>query len=362
MSLLRKFTHRTAPEAKVGSGLDSSGPEDELYSTEGPTGIKVVADPLDAIVDIVFVHGLTGNREKTWTHRNGTFWPRVLLPEDFPRARIMTFGYDADVVRFWTIASSNRLDDHGKSLAYAVLDQRVQLGPRPIIFIAHSLGGLVCEEALVLSDKRQDLRSILTNTLGIIFIGTPHGGSYLASWGATVAKYMNVFRGTNREILQNLQPGSSDLQRVEEDFQHMLRRDDTNLKVYCFYEALKMNDTIGKIVESESAKLAAYDNCSINADHRNMTKFTGRTDAGYGQVRGVLNRWINDYECRPPSSTTNTTPKSNGTEDDSQGGATSYGGPVFNAPISGRFVIPGTYTTGGTVNFNFNEGSSNNPE
>lgn len=273
----------------------------------------------------------------------------------------MTFGYDADVVRFWTIASSNRLNDHGKSLAYAVLDQRVQLGPRPIVFIAHSLGGLVCEEALVLSDKRQDLQSILTNTLGIIFIGTPHGGSYLASWGATIAKYMTIFRGTNREILQNLQPGSSDLQRVEEDFQHMLRRDNINLKVYCFYEALKMNDTIGKIVESESAKLAAYDNCSVNADHRNMTKFTSRTDAGYGQVRGVLNRWIKDYESRlPPSSTTNTTPKSDEIKDDSQG-ATSYGGPVFNAPISGRFVIPGIYTTGGTVNFNFNEGSSNNP-
>jgi hypothetical protein len=36
-------------------------------------------------------------------------------------------------------------------------------------------------------------------------------------------------------------------------FQHMLRRDDINLRVYCFYEALRMNDTIGKIVESESA-------------------------------------------------------------------------------------------------------------
>src|SRR2546423_3057046 len=74
----------------------------------------------DGWLSIVFVHGLTGNREKTWTHRNGIFWPDALLSENFPRARIMTFGYDADVVRFWTIASSNRLDDHGKSLAYAL--------------------------------------------------------------------------------------------------------------------------------------------------------------------------------------------------------------------------------------------------
>ena len=133
----------------------------------------------------------------------------------------------------------------------------------------------------------------------------------------------------------------------------MLRRSDINLKVYCFYEALKMNDTVGKIVESECAKLAAYDNCSANADHRNMTKFNGSTDAGYGQVRGVLNRWIHDYESRSPSSTTDASPKSDGIKDNSQGGATSYGGPVFNAPISGRYVIPATHITGGTVNFNF---------
>lgn len=37
------------------------------------------------------------------------------------------------------------------------------------------------------------------------------------------------------------------------------------LKVYCFYEALKMNDIVGKSVERESAILPAYDNCSINA-------------------------------------------------------------------------------------------------
>ncbi|KAF2820761.1 HET-domain-containing protein [Ophiobolus disseminans] len=34
----------------------------------------------------------------------------------------------------------------------------------------------------------------------------------------------------------------------------------------------------------------------------------------------------------------------------------SYHGPVFNGPISGRYVVPGTHVTGGTVNFDFSEG------
>ena len=60
------------------------------YVTDGLTGIRVVANPSDAVVEqespsiairylltynesIVFVHRLTRNREKIWTHRNSTF-------------------------------------------------------------------------------------------------------------------------------------------------------------------------------------------------------------------------------------------------------------------------------------------------
>lgn len=66
----------------------------------------------------MFVHGLTGNRESTWSEtRSGVVWPQDLLPKDMPKARIMTFGYDADVVRLIDIASSNTIRDHGKALA-----------------------------------------------------------------------------------------------------------------------------------------------------------------------------------------------------------------------------------------------------
>ncbi|KAH7130806.1 Alpha/Beta hydrolase protein [Dendryphion nanum] len=360
MSFLRKVWRPKTSGDKALVGTDA-GSKSSLYTTDGPTGIRVIADPPDATIDIVFVHGLTGSREKTWTHSNSVFWPGALLPEDIPRARIMTFGYDADVVRFWSIASSNRLDDHGKSLAYAVLDQRDDdvVGKRPIIFIAHSLGGLVCEEALNLSSKRPALQSILPNTLGIIFMGTPHGGSHVANWGTTVAKYVNVFRGTNRDILQNLQPGSSDLLRTEQDFQQMLRRDNVKLKIYCFYEALKMSDVVGKIVEQESAVLPAYDNCSIHADHRDMTKFTGRADPGYGSVRGVLQRWIREGRDEIVKAGAEEGSGKEGEGNDEGGKGKGKGkemvntGAVFHGNISGRNVIAGSQNNGGTTNYHF---------
>lgn len=37
----------------------------------------------------------------------------------------------------------------------------------------------------------------------------------------------------------------------------------------------------------------------------------------------------------------------------SDGEGTPSSGPIFNGPISGRNVLPGTHVTAGTVNFNF---------
>jgi hypothetical protein len=163
--------------------------------------MKVVADPADAAVEyvyrmlcifdkqllieflnsMVFVHGLTGNRKTTWTHKNGTFWPRTLA-EDVPNARIMTFGYDADVVKLWGMAGSNNLRGHGKDLAFAVSDRRRDCRSRPIVFVAHSLGGLVCQQTLLICvEGDRNLEKVFKSTLGVIFMGTPHAGSDLAT-------------------------------------------------------------------------------------------------------------------------------------------------------------------------------------
>lgn len=95
------------------------------------------------------VHGLTGNLESTWTDKStGIAWPEALLKNDLPQSRIVTFGYDADIVHFWSMAAQNRIGNHAQTLinVLAQMRERTETEERPIIFVAHSLGGLVVED------------------------------------------------------------------------------------------------------------------------------------------------------------------------------------------------------------------------
>jgi protein SERAC1 len=46
---------------------------------------------------IVFVHGLRGGRESTWT-KEGVVWPKEILLKDVVKSRILSFGYNSGVV------------------------------------------------------------------------------------------------------------------------------------------------------------------------------------------------------------------------------------------------------------------------
>lgn len=196
----------------------------------------------------------------------------------------MTFGYDADVLKLWGMAGSNNLRNHGKSLAFAVSDRRRGYRDRPLVFIAHSLGGLVCEQALLICGEGEtNLEKVFQSTLGIIFMGTPHSGADLANWGYKLATYLNVIRRTNSSILGNLRQKSEVLTAVQQQFQQLLRKPGVNVGIYCFFEE-KAVTGVGIIVSEQSAVLSQYPNQAIAANHMDMTKFHGRNDEGYQKV------------------------------------------------------------------------------
>lgn len=198
---------------------------------------------------VVFVHGLTGNRRSTWTCKPAdVFWPNDLLPHDLPRTRIMTYGYDADITHFWAMASQNRIGEHAGNLVNALVQirERTDTQGRPLVFVTHSLGGLITEDALLFSKNSAEphLQDVIHSVMGICFLGTPHCGSDLARWGGVAGRLVNAVKTANVELVNVLKPDSEVLARVQREFHSMLRtlaRDTSKaLDICCFFEELPM--------------------------------------------------------------------------------------------------------------------------
>jgi len=111
----------------------TAGSSDETAQSIGEgrnLGINILHVPatdICTLVDIVFIHGLTGNSYNTWLHRqSGVHWPRDLVKHDIPNARVLSWGYDADVASFWGHASSNQLAEHARNLLGDLTRLRVE--------------------------------------------------------------------------------------------------------------------------------------------------------------------------------------------------------------------------------------------
>lgn len=322
----------------------SPSPDSPLHDAF-PDGVKVLHDRPDAAVDICFIHGLTGNRDSTWTTRGqSTPWLKTLLPLKLTRARILTYGYDAYIVRK-SGASSNQLIDHATNLLNDLTTNRASCDAlsRPLIFVTHSLGGLVCKEAILLSRNNPEphLRGLFDYTKGIVFMGTPHRGSWMADWAKIPASALGLAKSTNKLLLEILETDNQLLGSIQIRFLSMireLREAGRRLEVTCFFEELPM-PVVGKIVSKESATLEGYSSFSIHADHRDMVRFSSTDDNGFQRLLGELMRW----------------------ESQVTGTASSQPVPVEEATVTSSFSNCGTgfqfNTSGGTQNNNTANGN-----
>ena len=255
-------------------------------------------DCSEATMDICFVHGLTGDRDTTWTvNGQSTPWPKTLLPHKLQKARILTYGYDAYIVQK-SVASSNRLIDHAMNLVNDLTSDRAgcNASTRPLVFVAHSLGGLVCKEAILLSRNNPEahLRGIFDCTKGIIFMGTPHKGSWMADWATIPASALGLMKSTNKSLLKILETDNQFLESIQVRFWSMIRelRDGgRSLEVTCFFEELPLPVFGKQVVSKESAILEGYNSMSIHANHKDMVKFGSAEDNGFRRLLGELTRW-----------------------------------------------------------------------
>ena len=286
--------------------MASEKPENIMDDDES---IKVLYEGKAPIrADIVFVHGLTGNGLGTWEKGN-TVWPRDLLPKAVPAARVITWNYDADIMRFFNKTGQNTILKHAENFLLDLAGERAEedgIEPdRPIIFIGHSLGGLVIKQALITAREHEhtmseddDYAKIIRNTVGIIFLGTPHKGSDQAKWDGVATNLAKVLKKEHNDtIVSALSRGSSTLEGLQSSFAGISDRFS-----YSTFSEEREYPGIGKIVDDESAilYLPKESRNSIPANHLGMSRFGSVSETGFKRIVIAIKALLRAAAMRDP--------------------------------------------------------------
>ncbi|XP_076316885.1 protein SERAC1-like isoform X1 [Tachypleus tridentatus] len=214
--------------------------------------------------DIVFIHGLLGGAFKTWRQNDSKnvtseknqskkisvkssddantwqhkpvfhasfgllddamnfidytqCWPKDWLSREFPHSRILAVDYVSHLSD-WQAKCPLEKEKRSLLVRSEEILRNMTLagvGERPLVWVCHSMGGLLVKQMLLLAAKSDDpsLKSILKNTVGVVFYSVPHKGTDMASLKPSVQ-----FLFLPSVEVQELKKNSPQLLKLHEDF------------------------------------------------------------------------------------------------------------------------------------------------
>jgi hypothetical protein len=157
----------------------------------------------------VFVHGALSSGEACWRNANGTYWPTLL--EDEPtlgKIGIYVFTYGTNI-----FSGTYRLGDVVDALKEHMGVDRA-FDCRTLVFVAHSLGGLVVRKLLVervtdFSDKHV--------SVGLFLVACPFLGSRYANMLQPLARFLGHSQADALRFSQN----NAWLMDLDKEFTHL---------------------------------------------------------------------------------------------------------------------------------------------
>ncbi|KAI1104890.1 hypothetical protein F4804DRAFT_169711 [Jackrogersella minutella] len=309
MSLQRTATTRKAPSGPAKRKKDYDIVQQgikELYPLD-----KSNVEPE---IDIVFVPGLGAHPEDSWKSESTGFnWTTDGLVRDFPRARILLYMYESA----WT--GSLKVKQFMSNIAMTLLNglrskREGRIQRRPIVFIGHSMGGLVIAKAITIADSRRDKFPVMFEAIAAaIFFGTPFNGAAAASAAAMYAYYAEkIGTAYSSKLLDLMKPGDEGLRELKHEFMRLVGKLNPKIELLCFYEEQDTDfskiaglpslfglskqaipKSFAEFVTRDSATLPGVDEQGLAANHRNLVKFDGPKDDQWNQfVKDPLKRII----------------------------------------------------------------------
>ncbi|KZL84934.1 ankyrin repeat-containing protein [Colletotrichum incanum] len=272
------------------------------YSCDFDGITPLFEDSNGAAVDIIAVPGLGSHALGSWkSPHSDDVWLRDFLPQDVPNIRVLLYGYDTTLPGS---LSKQSIEDLGGILVERIVAFRARDGTtrRPLIFIGHSLGGLLIKEALIRARRRRGdaIADLAEACYALLFFGVPN-------LGLRNDQLRTLVRGQPNEALMhdllvdNDSEASTFLKRLADQFSESCKG---HYRVMSFFERM-LSSTLergqeGKwrktgppslLVTEKSATatglvaVADEDNIPLNTDHSGLVKYSSRSQGDYTTVR-----------------------------------------------------------------------------
>lgn len=254
--------------------------------------------PIEAKGEPVNAHPFTSYRKRVALLQedqdrcNHTFcWPKDWLPKDCNNLRILGVNYWSSLSEWLERCPLQTADiaSRAADLAPALIDAGVGKKNVPVIWLAHSMGGLIVKQVLTEASCSHDsmLKKLSENTKAILFYSTPHKGSSLATMPRAAAAVL----WPSNDVRQ-LQENSPTLLELHSAF--LKYADEYGWETISFAETMPTLVTAFKVpihfVESFSADLGRGVFYQLPLDHLSICKPATRQSILYTTVLDVIHR------------------------------------------------------------------------
>ncbi|KAK0701077.1 hypothetical protein B0H67DRAFT_547600 [Lasiosphaeris hirsuta] len=181
-------------------------------------GITVLHDPAPGKhrADCIAISGLASHPFGSWQPRGkdkSFMWIRDAIPPSLPGVRTVVYGYGS---KLRDSASFQSINDIARTLILHLKTGGWNLpSSKPIVFLAHSLGGIVLKEAIVqMADRDESVSGILANVRGAVMFGVP-------SLGMEQSHLIAMVEGqANQSLVEDLSRyGSNYVQQLHTQFE-----------------------------------------------------------------------------------------------------------------------------------------------
>ncbi|KAF2226719.1 hypothetical protein BDZ85DRAFT_53827 [Elsinoe ampelina] len=283
-------------------------------------GLDVLHNPDQADVDVIAVPGLGAHPRDSWKSMDGKAFNWLIsedgIRRDLRKARIMLYQYGSawvgslKVTQFLSGIAAHMLAD--------LMVLRKDCRKRPIVFIGHSMGGLVIAKVVCIADaQKEKFPSIFESISGSLFFGTPFHGAPVAAIAAMLSQvgtYMN--QTVASKLLELMTPGNEALDELRMEFVRLSNRGSTKISLCCFWEIHETNasdfagldktsitakifntvipNSLVKFVDRDSASLEGVTRYGLEKNHRDLVRYESLTDEKFRVPREEIRSMVRD--------------------------------------------------------------------